>query len=304
MNVVQNIDRALLRCFDALITERSVSRAAERLGLSQPAMSNALARLRELLDDPLLLRARGLMTPTNRALELVEPVRNTLASLDRILSRPGPFDPATSRLSFTLTAPEYVESTLLPALIERLQRDAPLIDLEVRSVNPDKAVEWLETGELDFRLGWVRDPPPSLRSRLLFRDRFVCLARNEHPHIHGSLSLDQYMTLPHVRARTSTRSTFWRTIDEAASVHRRGPRVAYIVQDFVVAPRVVATTDLIATVPERFALSVAGPYSLQILKPPLRLPPISICAYWHERTQREPAHRWFSKVLAEVSSAL
>lgn len=304
MNIEHNIDRTLLRCFDALITERSVSRAAERVGVSQPTMSNVLARLRLVFGDPLLLRARGTMTPTNRALELVGPVRAAIANIDGILARSTSFDPATSRMSFTLTAPEYVEYTLLPALVKQLQALAPHINLELRSVNPAKSLEWLESGEVDLRVGWVRDPPTSLRSKALFRDRFVCLARSGHPQVRGRLTLQQYMTLSHVRARTSPRSDFWRVIDEAAAARRRRPRVPYIVQDFMVAPRMVAETDLIATVPERFALSVADQYSLQVLKSPLRLPAICIAAYWHERSQREPAHRWLRKVITDVSSAL
>lgn len=304
MNIDHNIDRTLLRCFDALVTERSVSRAAERVGVSQPTMSNALARLRLVFGDPLLLRASGMMAPTNRALELVEPVRAALANIDGILAKSNSFDPATSRARFTLTAPEYVEYTLVPQLVKELQSAAPHIGLEVRSVNPAKALEWLESGEVDLRVGWVRDPPSSLRSKVLFRDRFVCLVRTGHPQVRGKLTLQQYMTLLHVRARTSPRSDFWRVLDEAAAGGRRRARVAHIVQDFMVTPRVVAATDLIATVPERFALSVADQYRLQVLKSPLRLPAICIAAYWHERSQREPAHRWFRKVLTDVASAL
>jgi DNA-binding transcriptional LysR family regulator len=305
VNIDHNIDRTLLRCFDALVTERSVSRAAERVGVTQPTMSTALARLRLVFGDPLLLRARGMMTPTNRALELVEPVRAALANIDGILARTNAFDPATSRARFTLTAPEYVEYTLVPPLIEALQSSAPHISLDVRSVNPAKALEWLESGEVDLRVGWVREPATSLRSMVLFRDRFVCLARSGHPEVKGRLTSQQYLSLTHVRARTSPRSDFWRVLDEATGEgQQRRARVAHIVQDFMVTPRIVAGTDFIAVVPERFALSVAGHYSLQMLKSPLRLPAICISAYWHERSQREPAHRWFRKVLTEVASAL
>jgi len=303
VNIDHNIDRTLLRCFDALIAERSVSRAAERVGVSQPTMSNALARLRVVFGDPLLLRARGMMTPTNRALELVGPVRIAIANIDGILAKSDSFDPATSVARFTLTAPEYVEYTLVPPLVKALQAAAPHISLDVRSVNPAKSLEWLESGEVDLRVGWVRDPPSSLRSKLLFRDRFVCLVRAGHPRVKGRLTLEQYATLPHVRARTSPRSDFWRVLEEAADGRQRA-RVAHVVQDFMVTPRVVAETDFIAVVPERFARSVADHYALQVLKCPLRLPAISIAAYWHERSQREPAHRWFRKVITDVALKL
>lgn len=304
MNIAHNVDRALLRCFDALIAERSVSRAAERVGVSQPTMSNALARLRRLFDDPLLVRTRGEMTPTDRALELVKPVRKALADIDGLFEGQPHFDPRSSQMTITLTALESVEYTLLPQLSERLQQDAPLINLEMRAINPERALEWLESGEIDYRLGWIRNPPPSLRFQTLFRDRFVCVARADHPVIGEKLTPHQYMALAHVCVRSSARSEYWRTLNDAFTARGRRPRIAYMVQDFIVVPRMVAATDLIATVPERFARSIADQYSLRIFKPPLELPTISISAYWHERTQNVPAHRWFRQTLTEVSRKL
>jgi DNA-binding transcriptional LysR family regulator len=301
MNIAKNIDRMLLRCYDALMVERSVSRAAERVGISQPTMSNALARLRKLFGDPLLLRTRAGMIPTGRALELLKPVRRTLADIEGMLAEQRHFDPATSQVTITLTALEHVEYTILPALTQRLQREAPLVNVEMRSINPEKALDWLERGELDYRLGWLRKPPPSLRYEALFRDKFVCLARAGHPGIGDKLTLTQYITSAHVCVRSSSRSEYWRTLNEAFLACSRRPRIAFMVQDFMVVPRMVATTDLIATVPERFARSVADQFSLRIFKPPLDLSDICISAYWHERTQTMPVHRWFRRMLADAS---
>ena len=301
MNNLKNVDRTLLRCFDALITERSVSRAAERVGISQPTMSNALARLRKLFGDPLLIRTRGEMVPTVRALELLKPVRRTLADIEEMLAEQRKFDPITSQVTITLTALEHVEYTLLPGLTQRLQREAPLVNVEMRSINPEKALDWLERGELDYRLGWVRSPPPSLRFQALFRDKFVCIVRADHPGVGDKLTLNQYMFLAHVCVRSSSRSEYWRTLNEAFLECSRRPRIAFMVQDFMVVPRMVATTDLIATVPERFARSVADQHSLRIFKPPLDLSDICISAYWHERTHTLPVHRWFRKMLADAS---
>jgi DNA-binding transcriptional LysR family regulator len=304
MNNLKNIDRTLLRCFDALMVERSVSRAADRIGISQPTMSNALARLRKLFGDPLLLRARSEMMPTARALELLTPVRRMLADIEGMLDEQRHFDPATSQVTITLTALEHVEYTLLPALTQRLQRDAPLVNVEMRSINPEKALDWLERGELDYRLGWLRNPPPSLRFQALYRDKFVCLARAGHSGIGDKLTLNQYMSLAHVCVRSSSRSEYWRTLNEAFSACSSRPRIAFMVQDFMVVPRMVATTDLIATVPERFARSVAGQFSLRIIKPPLDLSDICISAYWHERTHTMPMHQWFRRMLADISRTL
>lgn len=304
MNIAKNIDRTLLRCFDALMVERSVSRAADRIGISQPTMSNALARLRKLFGDPLLLRTRGEMMPTERALDLLKPVRRALTDIEGMLAEQRHFEPATSQVTITLTALEHVEYTLLPALTQRLQQEAPLVNVEMRSINPEKALDWLERGELDYRLGWLRSPPPSLRFQTLFRDKFVCLARAGHPGIGDKLTLNQYLSLAHVCVRSSASSEYWRTLNEAFLACSRRPRIAFMVQDFMVVPRMVATTDLIATVPERFARSVADQFSLRIFKPPLDLSDIRISAYWHERTHTMPVHQWFRRMLANASRAL
>lgn len=304
MNISANIDRMLLRCFDALMTERSVSRAADRIGISQPTMSNALARLRRLFGDPLLLRTRGEMMPTERALKLLDPVRRTLGDIEDMFTEPRHFDPATSQVTITLTALEHVEYTLLPALTQRLQREAPLVNVEMRSINPEKALDWLERGDLDYRLGWLRNPPPSLHCQTLFRDKFVCLARAGHPGIGDRLTLNQYLSLPHVCVRSSSRSEYWRTLNEAFAKCNHHPRIAFMVQDFVVVPQMIAATDLVATVPERFARRVTDKFSLQMLKPPFNLPDICISAYWHERTHTMPVHQWFRKMLADVSRTL
>lgn len=299
-----NIDRALLRCFDALMTERSASLAAERLGISQPTMSNALTRLRSIFGDPLFLRARGQMMPTARALQLIHQVRTVLDDIDGLLSQQRSFDPELSSTTFRVSAPEYVEYMLIPELSRRLEKIAPHINVEFLPPAPDRVMDWLERGEVDFRMGWVRDPPPSARSKTLFRDRFACLVRKDHPVVKNTLKLEDYLSLPQIRTRTSARSEYWRVINEAFAAHRCDPRIAIVVQDFMVMPHVVARTNLIATIPEGLARSMAKEFSLQILKPPLNLPEIRIAAYWHERSQKDPAHRWFRGVLADVAQRL
>lgn len=304
MNKLTNVDRGLLRCFLALISERSVSKAAVRIGMSQPAMSSSLARLRELFDDPLLLRANNAMTPTPRALVLFEQVFDILERIDVMLACEPAFDPATSTANFVLTAPGYVENTLIPEVLKRLRKTAPLVSIEVRSVNPDKVHEWLETGEVDVRVGWARDPQISLRSTTLIRDRFVCLVGADHPHIHGRLTLDQFVCSPHVRTRASLQSDFWRWADEAIVRHQPKPHVACVVQDYMATPCMVAESDLIATIPEMLARRFAEQYPLQILEPPFDLPTITISGYWHERTHMASAHRWFRAVLSETAANL
>jgi len=304
MNKLANIDRGLLRCFLALVGERSVSRAAVRIGISQPAMSSSLARLRELLGDPVLLRANGAMTPTPRALEMADQVADILERIDALLAGAPAFDPATSTAAFVLTAPGYVENTLIPEVLKRLRSAAPRVSIEVRSVNPEKIHEWLETGEVDIRIGWARDPQSSLRSTTLIRDRFVCLVGAEHPWIRGRITLDDFVRAPHVRTRASLQSDFWRWADEAIVQNHPRPRLSCVVQDYMATPRIVAESDLIATIPERLARRFAEQYPLQILAPPFELPTIVISGYWHERTHSASAHKWFRGILAETAAQL
>ncbi len=301
---IKSLDVHLLRCFDVLMAERSVSRAAEHMNLSQPAMSHALARLRRLFDDPLLLRAQGEMVPTRHALELREPVGRILAEIDGVVSMAAAFRPETSRMKFVLTAPEYVEYVLAPGLFGLLQKAAPGIDIEFRTPNPERVSEWLEKGEIDFRLAWLRDPPRSLRSKFLFRDEFVCLVRQGHPQIRGAMTADQYFSLPHVRSRFVRNSPSGRVIDEVVASHGKKLRIALLMQNFWTVFHTVAHTDLIATVPARLAQGVADQLSLQVLEPPISVPDMRIGVFWHERTHKEASHRWFRQILADAVKLL
>jgi len=205
---------------------------------------------------------------------------------------------------FVMTATEYLEFALVPKLMLRLQQEAPGIDVEIRTPNHDLSRTWLEDGTIDLRLGWVRDPPKMLRSRLLFQDRLVVLARQDHPAIHGRLTLGQYLELPQVRSQAGGRTSSGRVIDAAVGAHKKRLRISLLIQNYLTAPYVVAQSNMIATVPERLATSFACQLPLQILELPFKTPRQKFSAYWHERTHREARHRWFREVLAEVGRSL
>jgi DNA-binding transcriptional LysR family regulator len=301
---LKNLDMHLLRCFEALMDERSVSRAAERMHVSQPAMSHALARLRQHFDDPLLLRAQKEMVPTRCALTVRESVGRILLETENLFLRAVAFKPEASRMKFVLTAPEFVEHVLVPKLLRRLQREAPGITLEIRVPDPERAAEWLEKGEIDFRLGWLRKPPPMLRSQLLFRDGFVCLARKGHPQIRGAITQEQYFSLPHVRSRFVRNSTSGRVIDEVVAAHGRKLNVAVLMQNVFTVFHAVAHSDLIATVPSRLVQGVPTQLPIQVLDTPITIPDLRINLFWHERTHQETSHRWFRQLLTEVAKSL
>lgn len=299
-----DIDLRLLRCFAALMAERNVSRAAARVDLSQPAMSHALSRLRRLFGDPLLLMTQGRMTPTGRALELEKQVAEVLEGAARLTAPPSAFDPATSALRFSIMAPEYVEYLLAPRLAAQLATAAPRVDVEFRNSDPEHAWEWMERGELDFRLGWLPDPPETLRSKPLFRDRLVCIARRGHPQARNGWSVEAYFAAGHVRIQTPRTGESIQAIDAAAAKLRRKVRTALQVQNPFALGHVVEQSDLIASVTARMAGALAEKYPIQISALPFTVPDVRIALYWHERAHQQPGHRWFRQLLDDTARAL
>ncbi len=298
-----NFDLQLLRCFEALMAERSVSRAAVKLNLSQPAMSHSLARLRTLFDDPLLARGRGGMTPTGRALALEPQVREALSAAYRVVEKRPLFRPADSRQEFTVMTAEYVEYLLLPRLIARLNEEAPFVRVTFRSAQPDRALEWLERGELDFRLGWWPESAPALRTKRLMRDPLVCVARRGHPLLAGAITEEQFIGIPHV-VQSERMTSARRAIEQAVLSRHRQLQVQFKVQDALALCNVVTHSDLIGTLPERFARALATKFALQVMPIPMTIAEIRQAMYWHERTHNEPSHQWFRQLISDLAKAL
>src|SRR5512137_2253372 len=245
----REVDQALLRCLITLVEEGSVTRAGSRLEMSQPSVSHALRRLRLVFDDPVVVRAGSKMLPTPRGRMLAEQAREILERLARLTSSKERFDVNSIGGMFTLSAPEYVEHLLCPVLTRILQHEAPKSRLWIKPPDPRRAERDLETGEIDVRLGWVRDPSPSTRSRLLFSDQFVCLMRQGHPAATAPLTLERYVDLTHVRSQASIPSTASRLMDEAVGRIGATINVALVVPSHLTIGRVVGATDLVATVP-------------------------------------------------------
>lgn len=301
---MNNCDLELLRAFCALMSERSVSRAAERLKLSQPAMSHALARLRKLFDDPLLLRSRGGMAPTKRAINIEPRIRAVLQEVDAVVATPEKFDPHNVSRTFVLTATEYSEFVLLPALMARIREEAPGIRIEIRAPNQNRMLDWLEAGEIDLRIAWVRNAIGSLRSRALFQDSLVCIARRDHPAVGNTLTLTQFLTLPHARPEVIGRTTTAQAIDEAVSARGGKLRVGLALQNYLTIPHVVASSDFIATLPRRLVEKLTPELPIKLLEPPLRLPRMRYAAFWHDRSHTDAGHQWLRRIIAETASHL
>lgn len=297
MNIAA-LDLNLLVVLEALLGERSVTRAAQRVGLSQPAVSNALARLRALLDDPLLVRTAGGMEPTPRALELEQPIQHALGTIRRALSASTAFEPERSAFTFRVQSADSVELSLLPRLLEQLERSAPLVDITVTRVGATTEDD-LRSGRIDLYVGSWFNIPAGLKHHLLRHEKFACLARKGHPKIKSRLSLEAYGAAGHVLVDNGDRPGA--VLDTVLSDKGLGRRVALRTPHFLVAPLVVARTDLIATLPRGVATAFAQFLPLNVYAPPLDAPGFPVSMVWHPRTHEQAPHRWLRQLIMDLS---
>jgi DNA-binding transcriptional LysR family regulator len=298
------VDLNLLVYFEALFSEGQVSRAAERVNLSQPAMSLALKRLREAFGDPLLVRTATGMVPTRRARELIGPVRQMLEQSRDLLGARTPFDPATTTGPFTLVSTDYVASILLPKLIKRLEQEAPRARLVSRPTNPFYLKRWFEDGTVELGVGYSEEPPEELRVRPLFEEPLVCIASKEHGAIRGRITLEQFCTFPQVAVRPMGTPNYAVVLERALAANELELKIGLLVSDFLIAPEVVSGSRMIAIVPQGLAERCAKSKGLQVFAPPVDLPALRFSMIWHDRTHRDPAFQWLRDVVAEVSLAL
>jgi DNA-binding transcriptional LysR family regulator len=302
---LEGLDLNLLVALRALLSERHVTRAAARIGLSQPAMSHALSRLRELLGDPLLVRAPSGMKRTARAEAMAEPLERVLEDLGRVLASPAPFDARTSTRKFRIATDDYMELVLFPKLLPRFWSEAPSADLRLANLLAS-AHEDLAEGRIDFALGvhgTLGGPVPrGIRSERLVSDRFVCVVREDHPVIKKRLSLEDFIALPH--ALVAPRGVEGGVVDVALAKLGKARRVAVTIPHFLVAPHMIRETDLVLTLAERVAKSLAPLLGLKQIAPPLEVPGFSMSMMWHERQHVDPAHAWLRTMMAAVAKKL
>ena len=297
------IDVNLLVVFDALVNERSVTRAATRVGLSQPAVSNALNRLRTLVGDPLLIRSAREMIPTPRALELAGPIHRALSEIQRALDAASTFDPKSAERTVRLAVTDYVAVVLLPRLLHRLARLAPRIDVETQPLNGNLPSDDLRSGRVDLAFGNFPQPVSSpLRQQALFNEEFVCVMRRDHPRAGRRLTLAQFVKLSHVLV--SPRGERTGIVDRKLAERGLARRVALTTAHFMVAPTVVSRTDLITTLPRRGAEALGEALRLRLIAPPLRLPRFTISIVWHGRTDEDPQGRWLREQVRNLCREL
>ena len=293
-----DLDLNLLRAFDAIATEGSVTIAGERIGLSQPAMSNALARLRQLFDDPLFVRTPRGMRPTPFAQQLAQPVREALRLIQGALQQHAGFDPRSSGNTFRFYMSDIGEMVFLPGLLERVKRDAPGIKIEVVRIPIKDVHTALEAGELDLAVGFLPGLTTGMLQQPLFREHYVCMLRADHPLIGAKVSAKQFREAAHVVV--SYAGTGHQVIEETFLAEGLGERIAVRVPHFLVVPMILARTDLIVTVPSRVAAVFARLGNFKVLKLPLPMPSFEVRLHWHQRYNQDPANRWLRGVMAEL----
>ena len=296
------INLNLLPVLDALLTERSVSRAGARLGLSQPAVSNALGQLRALLGDPLLVRRANGMIPTERALALAQPVRAAMAAVEQSLAPPAAFDPATAARDFVIVTNDFVAFAMLPRLLARLQREAPGVRLQVRAFQEHVVPPDLARGDADLVLSFSRALPPGHHGADLFADHFVFVARKGHPRVHGRITLATYTKLAHVLVSHEPNARG--IVDDALAQRGLSRQVVLRLSHFLLVPAVIAGTDYVAALSEAVARPFARTLPLQLLKMPLEVGTGWVRMIWHERTTSSPPHAWFRGLVQQVGADL
>ncbi|WP_051242719.1 LysR family transcriptional regulator [Stappia stellulata] len=295
---ISAIDLNLLVAFDALFSERNVTRAARRVGLSQPAMSNALSRLRALLDDELFVRSGRGMEPTARAQSLALPVREALARIEEALAPALTFDPARLDRVVRIAMTDNSMAVLLIEMIERVRETAPNLDLHIKNTRPSGMPPMLDDGEIDLAVGVASDLEPRHRAAPLYSDRLVGIARRGRFGPDGP-TLEQFVEAEH--ALVAPRNGPGGAIDAALAAQGLKRRVFLTLPQFIFAPYAVAKADLVSCLPARIALAKADLLDLEIFEPPIEMPEFTVSLIWHGRDDADPAHQWLRATISAVA---
>lgn len=299
---LHGIDLNLLVAFDALMAERSVTRAGKRIGRTQPAMSAALARLRGLFGDELFVRSPSGLQPTQRASDLAEPLSRALNEISRTLDYTQSFDPATSSQSFHLALSDHPAFLLLPRLTETLRSRAPNVTLRVSAfTHRDDAVSILDAGEADLTIGVPPRQPVGGRilSQPLFEERFVCVLRRGHPVASGPLDLPTFLSLSHVLV--SPEGERFGQVDAALAATGQRRKIALSLPQMYAAPAIIASSDMISTLMQGVVTGSAFRDELLLLPPPIELSPARFVLSWHRRNDAHPIQRWMRDLLCELT---
>lgn len=298
------IDLNLLAAFDALVNERNVTRAAAHVGVSQPAMSAALSRLRTLFNDQLFLRSAHGLLLTPKARDLAEPVSQALKQIEQALLPKPHFEPAKASITFTLGLSEYPAFVLLPIIVKAMEKHGKGLSLAVHGIGSrDSAVDLLDAGTIDLAVG---APPTVAEKRILTRtimyDEFITIVRRDHPEVTDGMNMQTFLKLTHLLV--SPEGDRYGMVDQALGHLGKRRTLGLTLPHMFAAPSVVAQTDMVATVMKRIARQSRDWRKLAVFTPPVAMPTISYDLMWHKRNDMHPAQQWLREQIALVASAL
>ncbi len=300
MTDIRKLDLNLLRALNVLLEERNVSRAAERLHVTQPSVSAMLSRLRDLFDDPLFVRTQHGMLPTPRVEALAPALQQLLADASALISPPK-FEPATSEATIALSVNDYMQSTLIVPLVARLRRSAPRMKLGIRHLEVAGLVPMLAQGHIDMAITIPEFTDPLLRTQFLYREEYVAVVRKDHPIRARRVSLKRFLAYDHVLVSPSDGS-FKGPTDSVLEELGMSRRVALSVPSFFILTEVIQTDDLIALMPRRLFESRSA--NLRRINVPIDVPGFDVIAAWHTRTHHEPAHIWLREELTRLAATI
>jgi DNA-binding transcriptional LysR family regulator len=294
------IDLNLLATLEVLLAERNVTKAAKRLALSQPAVSAQLHRLRALFGDPLLIPAHRGMTPTAKALELFKQLRPVLDHLRATLTSHQTFDPAKAVLTVSIACSDYTQGVLVVPLVLALRKAAPGIRVAVRALDPAAVDSQMARGEVDLAFTTPELAPPSLRFRQLYSERYVLIARRNHPRLKRALTVESFAALEHVIV-SPTGGSFVTPVDEALAARGLVRHVVLSAASFLFVPQIVSRSDFVALLPERLLRDRAE--NLKRVEPPLPVRGFDMLMVWHERSHGHAGQRWIRELIAKLAGA-
>jgi DNA-binding transcriptional LysR family regulator len=300
MGDIRKIDLNLLAVLEALLDERNVTRAAARLGYTQPTISGMLARLRDLFGDPLFTRTQRGMLPTPRAEALAAPLKQLLADSRRLVAREA-FEPASAEMTYSVSTNDYMQHALLVPFVKLLRREASRIRLAVAPAIIEGLGDALARGRIDLALTIPEFAMSDLPSQFLYRERYVVAVRPQHPLARrGAMTIDSFCSYDHILV-SPTGGSFEGPTDQALARLRRRRTVRYSVPSFLLMLELLLTDDLVALVPSRLLRD--NKKRLTVLKPPVDVPGFDVIAVWHPRVDKDVAHRWLRSRLAETAKA-
>lgn len=301
---LRGVDLNLLVSLRVLLTHRHVTRSAEKLGVTQPAMSASLARSRTLFGDKLLVRGPAGLVLTPRGQQILDQLNQIMEVTEKLIALPEEFTPEICHRTFALMGSDFVEFILLPSLMATLASEGPNLQILYKSPDRRNLEAMLANGELDLVVGYVPDPPKELIRRTLFHEPFVCVARRGHPLLQDQpLKVEHYVELQHVQVLARDATMYGDDIERAIAAIGLVRKVALWQPTFLAVGNVVAQTNLISTVPRRIADYLAKVLPIVVYDPPLALPAPDFTLYWHARSQDDPGHKWLRGKIAALLTA-